>query len=292
MTATDVLTDVRASLGESPRWDDRTGAVHWLDVDAGAVITADLGGHAAVRRRELGAPAGALVLHEDGDLMCAVQDSWCRPGAPRGPRVELGAPQLRFNDAGVDAEGVVWSATMRRDENLEPPALGVLYRIGERGVQPRLDGLVAGNGIAWSGDERWMYLVDSGTRTVLRSRFEVGQGPVGGWEPWLSFDAVPSSAMPDGVATDADGGVWVAVWGTGEVTRFDRAGARTHVVRLPTPSVTALCFAGPDLDVLVLTTSSQGVPVEVDPLAGRTFVASAPLPGVPLHRARWRGGGA
>jgi sugar lactone lactonase YvrE len=288
----DVLTDVRASLGESPRWDDRIGAVHWLDIDAGAVITADLGGYTAAHRRELGAPVGALVLHEDGDLMCAVQDSWCRPETGEGPVLSLGMPEVRFNDAGVDAEGVVWSATMRRDEGMEPPGQGALHRIGENTSEAHLGGLVAGNGIAWSGDERWMYLVDSGARVLLRSRFEVGAGPVGGWEPWLSFDAVPSGAMPDGVATDADGGVWVAVWGTGEVARFDRAGARTHVVRLPTSSVTALCFAGPDLDLLVLTTSSQGVPVQVDPLAGRTFVAPAPLPGVPLHRARWRGGGA
>jgi sugar lactone lactonase YvrE len=291
MTVPELLTDERAILGESPRWDDRTGTVHWLDVDAGLVLSADLVSGGVSRRRELGAPVGALVLHEDGGVVCAVQDSWCRPDALHGPRVGLGTPDLRFNDAGVDADGGVWSATMRHDEGMEPPGLGALYRIEERAAQLWLGGLVAGNGIAWSGDERWMYLVDSGTRGVLRSRFEVGAGPVGGWAPWLSFGAAPPSAMPDGVATDADGGVWVAVWGTGEVVRFDRTGVRTHALRLPTPSVTALCFAGADLDLLVVTTSSQDVPADVDPLAGRTFVAPAPVPGVPLHRARWRGAG-
>jgi sugar lactone lactonase YvrE len=288
VTSVDLLSDVRAVLGESPRWDDRTGLVHWLDVDAGLVLTTELTAPGPCRRQDLGAPAGALVLHEDGGLVCAVQDTWCRPGGGDGPRVSLGTPDLRFNDAAVDAEGVIWSATMRRDEGMSSPGQGALHRIGARNAEAWLDGLVAGNGIAWSDDGRWMYLVDSGTGTVLRSGFVAGEGPVGGWSPWLSFGV----GMPDGLATDADGGVWVAVWGTGEVLRFDATGTRTHGVRLPTPSVTALCFAGEGLDRIVLTTSSQGVPVGADPLAGRTFVAPAPVPGVPLHRARWRGAGA
>ena len=283
MTGPEVLSRVRAVLGESPRWDDRSGRVHWLDVDAGLVLTADLGGRGPCRRRALGAPVGALVLHEDGGVVCAVQDSWRRLPATGGPTVSLAEPEMRFNDAGVDGQGGVWSATMRRDEDLRAPARGVLYRIGERAAEPWLDGLACGNGIAWSPDERWVYLVDSGRGVVLRSRFDLGAGPVGAWSPWLSF----RSGMPDGLATDAEGGVWVATWGTGTVTRFDAGGLATHVVRLPTPSVTALCFAGPDLDVLVLTTSSQGVPARADPLAGLTFVAPAPVRGTPLHRARW-----
>jgi sugar lactone lactonase YvrE len=151
-------------------------------------------------------------------------------------------------------------------------------------LEPCLAGLVAGNGIGWSPDGRSMYLVDSGPGVVLRSRYAPGAGPVGGWSRWLSVDA----GMPDGLAVDAEGGVWVAVWGAGEVVRFAPDGTPTHRLRSPTPSVTAVCFAGPALDLLVVTTSSQGVPVQADPLAGLLYGAPAPVPGAPASRATWR----
>jgi sugar lactone lactonase YvrE len=276
----DVLSVERALLGESPRWDDRSGEVLWLDVDRGEVWSAQLGGDRGARlAHRAEAPLGALVLHDDGGLLWAVGDGWARPG-DAGTQVSLGLPQLRFNDAGVDARGVVWSGTMRRDEDVTGSAAGVLYRLAEGEAVPVLSGLVAGNGIAWSPDGEWMYVVDSGPGTVRRARFDTAAGPAD-WVVWVTVRA----GMPDGVATDLDGGLWVACWGTGEVVRFDRRGDQTHRLRLPTSTVTAVTFAGPQLDVLVCTTSSQDVDPADDPLAGRVFAVQSPVPGSPLHRA-------
>lgn len=279
----EVLCDVRAVLGESPRWDDRTHALHWLDVDTGLVFAMELSSQAAWRRWELPAPVGALAPHEDGGLACAVGGTWCRPDTP-WTGVRLAAEGMRFNDAGVAPDGTLWSATVRCDGDLRVPGRGALYRVGDRVLDPQLGGLVAGNGIGWSPDGRWMYLVDGGPRVVLRSRYEAGAGPVGGWSCWASFHA----GMPDGIAVDAAGGVWVAVRGTGEVVRLDPDGVPTHRLRAPTPSVTAVCLAGPELDLLVVTTSAQRVPVQEDPLAGLLYAAPAPVPGLLPRRATWR----
>ena len=277
----DVLSVERALLGESPRWDERSGAVFWVDIDRGEVWSAELGGHRSARlAHRAEAPLGALVLHEDGGLLWSVGDSWARPGGGAA-QVSLGLPHLRFNDAGVDARGVVWSGTMRRDEDLAATAEGVLYRLGVREASPVLSGLVAGNGIAWSPDDEWMFLVDSGPGTVRRAAFDPATGRVDDWSVWVTVPA----GTPDGVAADVDGGLWVACWGAGEVARFDRHGDQTHRLRLPTPAVTAVTFAGPQLDALVCTTSSQDIDPADDPLAGRTFVVPSPIPGTPLHRA-------
>ncbi len=72
----EVLCGVRAVLGESPRWDDRAELLHWLDVDTGLVLAVALASPVAHRVLELPAPVGALALHEDGGLLCAVGDTW------------------------------------------------------------------------------------------------------------------------------------------------------------------------------------------------------------------------
>ncbi len=53
--------------------------------------------------------------------------------------------------------------------------------------------------------------------------------------------------MPDGMAVDAEGGIWVAVWGGGVIQRYDADGQLTGVVRVPAANVTSCAFGGPDL---------------------------------------------
>jgi sugar lactone lactonase YvrE len=281
LRADDVLSSGRAVLGESPRWDDRAETVVWIDVDRGEIWSATLQGGPAALVLRARPPLGALVLHEDGGLLWSVGDEWWRTGEARA-RTRAGLRDLRFNDAGVDSLGVVWSGTMRTDETMPTPGQGALYRL--RPEHPPVvveDGLVAANGIAWSYDGQWMYLVDSGPGTVRRARFAEGEGPVGTWTDWVGAP----TGMADGIATDVAGGVWLACWGAGEVVRFDPRGLVTHRLRIPVPTVTALAFVGPDLDVLACTTSSQGLDPATATSEGRVFLAPAPVPGTPLHRA-------
>jgi sugar lactone lactonase YvrE len=64
---------------------------------------------------------------------------------------------------------------------------------------------------------------------------------------------------PDGVATDVDGGVWVA-WG-GFVLRFDEHGRVDRQVAMPSGHVLNCCFAGDDLtDMFVVTMDNTEQP--------------------------------
>jgi sugar lactone lactonase YvrE len=276
------LYDQRARLGESPRWDEGSETLFWIDIDRGVLWSGALDGRRpATEAHRAAAPMGALVLDVEGRPLWAVEDRWHGPGEGEAWPWSLGQTHLRFNDAGVDAAGVMWSATMRRDETAAEVPDSILCRVSRDGAATVMGDLGIGNGIAWSPDDAWMYLVDS-TAGVLRAPFEPGTGPVGEWSRWLSLTA----GMPDGIAVDAEGGVWVACWGVGEVLRFDQTREVTHRLTLPTPTVTALTFAGPDLDVIICTTSSQDIPPDVDPLAGRLFVADCPVPGLDLYRAQ------
>ena len=56
---------------------------------------------------------------------------------------------------------------------------------------------------------------------------------------------------PDGIALDADGGVWVAMWGGGEVRRYTPGGDLDVVIRVPVTYPTSVAFGGADLATLL-----------------------------------------
>ena len=88
---------------------------------------------------------------------------------------------------------------------------------------------------------------------------------------------------PDGLTVDAEGGVWVALNGSGVVHRYTPAGVLDEVVHLPTPKVTACTFGGPGLDQLFITTSREGMAPDDDPLAGSLFRAEVGVSGLPVR---------
>jgi sugar lactone lactonase YvrE len=63
---------------------------------------------------------------------------------------------------------------------------------------------------------------------------------------------------PDGLAVDVEGGIWVALFGAGEVRRYTPDGHVDEVVEVPTPAVTSCAFGGPDLGELYITTGRAG----------------------------------
>ncbi len=87
-------------------------------------------------------------------------------------------------------------------------------------------------------------------------------------------DIDPSLGMPDGLAVDAEGGVWVALWDGAAVFRLSPEGKLDDVIALPCGRVTACSFGGENLDELFITTSRLDVP-EGHGAGGRIAV---PLP--------------
>ena len=87
---------------------------------------------------------------------------------------------------------------------------------------------------------------------------------------------------PDGLTVDADGGVWVALYGGGCVGRSTPAGVLDVVVEVPARKVTACAFGGQRLDELYITTSREHLEPGEDPLAGSLFRANVGVAGRPV----------
>jgi sugar lactone lactonase YvrE len=92
------------------------------------------------------------------------------------------------------------------------------------------------------------------------------------------------AGAPDGLTVDAEGGIWVAIWGGSAVHRYTPGGVLSEVVELPATQVTACTFGGEALDELFITTSREGLAPTDEPAAGSLFHVRPGIAGLPVRR--------
>lgn len=268
----ELAVDAHAGLGEGPIWEARTARLHWVDVMAGLVHSYDpaTGDDSVVR---LGAPVGSLALRRGTGLIAAAQGGFFAISTGGAEPVLLAAvapgdPSVRMNDGECDPLGRFWAGSM---STTAAEGGGALMVLTARGVHTALGGLTIPNGLAWSADGGSALFVDSPTRRVDRLEVDISEAVVLGRSP---FASVGNDVLPDGMTVDAEGGVWVALWGGWGVQRFDETGRADGLVRVPAAQVTSVAFGGADLSDLFITTAADGLP-EVDlreqPHAGGLF---------------------
>ena len=96
-------------------------------------------------------------------------------------------------------------------------------------------------------------------------------------------DVEPGSGLPDGMAIDESGGVWIALWGGSAVHRYDERGQLSERIELPVRQVTACTFGGADASTLYITTSRLGLGADAEPEAGAVFAAEVGVRGATQH---------
>ncbi len=291
MTATcidaDLVLDAQAELGEGPVWDVRAACLYFVDILKGRVHCYAPATE-ALRTYGVDQSVGALALTDSGDLVLAVRDGFARLDLRTGrvvmiAEVEPDRPDLRMNDGKCDRDGRFWAGTMALDERR---GAGTLYRLDPSGrVDAILSGVTISNGLDWSDDDRHMYFIDSPTHSVDLFDFDRANGTISNRRSFAHIP--PDQGIPDGLTLDADGGVWVSLWGGGAVHRYSPDGRLERIVRLPVTQPTSCAFGGLDLGDLYITTASIGLdPSERNrqPQAGGLFCCRAGTTGRPPHR--------
>jgi sugar lactone lactonase YvrE len=181
-----------------------------------------------------------------------------------------------MNDAACDRAGRFFAGSMGLQEQA---GAGSLYRVDLDGmVSTVLTGLTVSNGIDWSPDDDVLYLADSGTRTVTAFDYDVDLGTLG--EPRVLLQFLDDErGTPDGLTVDREGHLWIALWGGGQVRRYSARGVLEDVVPVRASQTTSCAFAGPKLDILVISTSTEGLSkkeLAIQPYAGLLFTARVP----------------
>jgi sugar lactone lactonase YvrE len=193
-------------------------------------------------------------------------------------------PGWQFNDGAAGPGGGLFIGVVHPQRDPESGYLQYVRPDGSLG--DTVPGIGLSNGLALDPAGTTLYHADSTRRRIhahrLDSAAEVVDSVV-----YLRFDA--NDGMPDGLATDMAGGLWVAVYGAGQVRRYAPDGALDTVVPVPTPQVTSVALGGSDGRDLLITTAREGYDDQrsaAEPLAGRLFSARSPHPARPVLPVR------
>ncbi len=272
------ITDSVAYHGEGPVWSQRWGGLRWVDMLAGDVLS--LGGDGTVGRRHVGTVAAAVRPRSSGGAVIGVECGFALEDAA-GTVTTLDpvwtGGSVRMNEGGCDPHGRFYCGSMAYDQ---ASGAGALYRLDPDGtVTVVLERVTISNGLGWSPDGALAYYADTATHRI--DVFDYDE--VGGLTGRRPFVSLADDVNPDGLTIDADGGVWVALYGGGTVHRYTAEGRLDGVVDVPTRLVTACTFGGPDLDQLFITTSQEDLAPGEDPVAGSLFQVDVGITGLPVR---------
>jgi sugar lactone lactonase YvrE len=271
------LTDSVAYHGEGPVWSKRWGGLRWVDMLAGDVLS--LAADGTIERDHVGQIAAALRPRAGGGAVIGVERGFALE-APDGTLTKLepvwADERVRMNEGACDPDGRFYCGSMAYDKR---PGAASLYRLDpDLSVHVVLEGVTVSNGLDWSPDGARAYYNDTDTHRTDTFDYDPAAG-LSGRRPF----AEAGEGRPDGLTVDSDGGVWVAMNGSGAVHRCTPEGSLDAVVEVEASKVTACTFGGEALDRLFITTSRENLEPGEDPRAGSLFWTS---PGVAGMAAR------
>jgi len=127
--------------------------------------------------------------------------------------------------------------------------------------------------MGFSPDTSTFYWTCSTTRQIFQFDYDRSTGELG--DRRLFYRASPGEGIPDGLAVDAEGYIWSARWGGSSIIRHAPDGSVITSILFPVPNITSLCFAGDNLDRIVVTSAKQAE----FPSSGFLFQTKSPVPG-------------
>ena len=272
-----------AALGEGPVWVERDAALWFVDIKGRKIHRFD---PATGGKTSWDAPGqcGFVLPVAGGGFVAGLQEGLFRFDERDGSFAELARPEPdqpgnRLNDATVDPKGRLWFGSM---DDAEIATSGAIYRLAADGRCIASSPLCSiTNGPAVSPDGRTLYHVDTLHGIIHACAIEEDGSLTGRRE----FARIPSTeGYPDGPTVDAEGCVWVGLYGGWSAKRFAPTGELLETIRFPVSAVTKLAFGGPDLKTVYATTAHKHLNAkerEREPQAGDLFAFEVEVPGVP-----------
>ena len=280
----ELIFDTQSYLGEGPVWDARTQSLYWVDIFAkkiyaGSELFAELDGY-----------VGCAAPRQSGGLIAAFGGDG---NSFRFASLEAGSAQSallsaltneptrnRFNDGKCDPRGRFLAGTMNMNE--QDPT-GSLYSLDGKSITKLLSNVTISNGMTWSPDYKTFYYIDTPTREVQAFDYEVETGAIANSRRVVF---VPEAlGWPDGMTSDMQGHLWIAMWGGAQVTRWNpNTGELLEQIPIPAMNVSSCVFGGKNMNELFLTSARKGLDeatLKQYPLTGGVFRLETKVEGMP-----------
>ena len=265
----ELLFDTKATLGEGPVWDARTQTLYWIDILNKRIYTnADV----LLESDEI---IGCLAPRKSGGLTFTKRFSfWTFEVDPVRTAFLFSLTDEplnnRFNDGKCDPRGRFLAGTMDMGET-DPK--GSLYLFDGKSITKLFGGVTISNGLTWSPDHKTFYYIDTPTREVKAFDYDLETGAIA--NPRVAVRVPESLGWPDGMTSDMQGNLWIAMWGGAQVTKWDpTTGQLLERIPVPAKNVSSCVFGGKDMNELYLTSARVGLDeatLNQYPLTGGVF---------------------
>lgn len=278
MKKPELLINLGGIIGEGVCWDETDEMLYWIDLLENKIFAYDIN-TSTVKIIDAGQNTGCIAVREKGGLVAGLQHGIFFVDTDTGkltPVVdpESHKPENRFNDGECDCMGRLWAGTMSKKLDSgsgDNTPVGALYCIdADLSVTKKIPAVTISNGIGYTPDNKTMYYIDSPTKNVDAFDFDKDTGEITNRRVVVHVDE--KEGMPDGLTVDAEGNLWIGMWGGGQVVKYDpTSGELLERIKVPAPFVTTMVFGGKNMDEMFINTAKMNTDLNEYPDAGGVF---------------------
>lgn len=271
----------RCIVGEGPLWNEKNGELLYLDIRGKCIFMMSYK-ERKTRKIDVGQQIGCMAICENGDLLLAMEDGIYRMDG-EGNKVLAHQPikikGRRFNDGKVGPDGCFYLGTT--DDNKK----GAFYRLQNGVLTELFDGCGCSNGLDWTMDGRQMYYCDTVEQKIEVFDFDKENSTISNRRTFIEVPV--ETGKPDGFCMDENNDIWLALWDGNSVQHIAfQTGEVLSEFTVPAAKASCCCFAGEDLDELVITTASF-CDEEKYPLSGYCFQKKVEVKGKHIFRYKY-----
>ncbi|KAI1287495.1 Regucalcin [Halotydeus destructor] len=281
-----VVGDERFALGEGPHWDAASNKLYLVDIFGGNFVAVDVNQGSKMDKIHVDSMVSFIIPYENeaNKFIVSREHSLCQLDWSTQELKELtsleAGQNICFNDAKCDRQGRLWAGTLNKEWLVDPdvPDVCNLYSFNGQQLRHHIPNVGLSNGIGWSPDGRTMFYVDSAKRKVFSFSFDEASGSLSNQQVFFDFNGHPDIAnaeAPDGLSVDATGNLWLACFDGGRILNIDgTTGTLLNHVAFPVKEITSVCFGGPNLSTLFVTSAKFRLDegqLAQQPLAGALF---------------------
>ncbi len=281
----ELVVDSKSLLGEGAIWHAKTATLYWVDIERHHLYVYDPGTRAN-RTIDLGQRIGTVVPKKTGGLLLALEDGFSHLDLQTETITKIVDPEAdiadnRFNDGKCDPAGRFWAGTVSLTGKRETASV---YRLDkDYSVSQMISRVSISNGIVWSLDKSKMYYIDTPTQQVAAYDYDDRTGGIA--NRTVAVTVPRQMGLPDGMTIDAQGKLWIALFGGSAVTRWDPDTSKLlEKVTIPVQNVTSCALGGELLQDMYVTTAREGMTEEqlrAQPQAGGLYRFVSPVAGLP-----------